>query len=642
MVLFLVALLLPTAVLVMLGLRMIDQERTVAEAQATGELQQAVGRIRQHLLGTLERIKREELAALAPGAARAARHAHHPDVELVTWVEDGRVVLPWDARGGETVVRGLLQDVAFAGWLRQGERAEHRRGDHRTAIEAYGRALELAEHPTQAGYARLALARTLAGAGRDDDAWTQYRQVAALPADAVDEHGIPLAFYAARRLVDGPRDLAYVLDRLRAEVDTSAWMAPAAAHLSAELLDALAGAAPDSTARASAAALRDAVARRIPVSERALALQRDYAGLGLHAPSPVTATAQPLWVPFGEGTWLVSAGRPAGTPSEVAIAVNAAAVFAQLDSAVWPARQRGQVRVRAPGEERGVPLGAGLAGLEVEFPFLTDVEAGRVMRRWFYALALSLILSVTFFGAAMAWRDVRRELRLAGLRSQFVSSVSHELKTPLTSIRMFAEILQTTDPPDPHRLADYLGTIVGESERLTRLLNNVLDLSRIEQDHLIYRPRPTSLAEVTQRAVQAMEYPLKQEGCTLRLHGADALPPVLVDPDALEQAVLNLLSNAIKYSGERREIDVRLKAEHGYGVIEVTDRGPGIPAHALKHLTQKFYRVPTPENQRVPGTGLGLTLVDHMVRAHGGELRVHSVVGEGSTFAIRLPVGGKG
>ena len=251
------------------------------------------------------------------------------------------------------------------------------------------------------------------------------------------------------------------------------------------------------------------------------------------------------------------------------------------------------------------------------------------------------MLSITFFGAFLVWRDVRRELRLADLRSQFVSSVSHELKTPLTSIRMLAEILQTKDPPDRRMQADYLGTIVGESERLTRLLNNVLDLSKIEQDRMMYRPRPTLLAEVAHRAVQAVEYPLEQEGFTLSVDSQHELPLVSVDPDALEQAILNLLTNAMKYSGESREIDLRLRSEDGHAVVEVTDRGMGIAPQELERLTEKFYRVPTAENRHVPGTGLGLTLVDHMAKSHGGDLRVRSVVGAGSTFAIWLPLEGE-
>jgi len=641
-VLFLVALILPTTVLVVLGFRMIDQERTLAEARATGELQHAVGQIRQHLLGHLEQIKLEELEALDPGAERSRGHAYvYPEVELIARVEDGRVVLPWDGESRGAVVRGLLAAGSFAGWLQQGARAEYRRRDYRTAIEAYRRALELAEHPAQAGYARMSLARTFASAEREDESWAQYRQLLALPPDVADEHGIPLALYAARRLLDTGHDERDVFDFLRAELDTSAWMPPVAAHMTCDLLDVLVETTPDSLVRDGAGELREAVARWIPRSELGLALQREYTTLGLQYSRQSTDSAQSWWVPFGQGAWLVSVGLLSGARSGVVLAVNASAMFTQLEDSVWPAGQMGHVHVGAADEEKGVLLGASLPGLEAVFPSMTDVEGGRALQRWFYGLALFLVLSITFFGAVLVWRDVRRELRLAGLRSLFVSSVSHELKTPLTSIRMFAEILQTKDPPDQRLQEDYLGTIVGESERLTRLLNNVLDLSKIEQDQMTYRPRPTSLTEVAHRAVQAMEYPLKQEGFTLRVECLDEIPPVAVDPDALEQAILNLLSNAIKYSGESREIDLRLRAEDGYGVIEVTDRGPGVAPQELERLTQKFYRVPTPESQRVPGTGLGLTLVDHMVKAHGGELRMRSAVGEGSTFAVRLPLGGE-
>jgi len=641
-VLFLVALILPTTVLVVLGFRMIDQERTLAETRATGELQRAVGKIRQHLLGHLEQIKLEELEALDPGVERSGGHAYlYPEVELIARVEDGRVVLPWDGERRGAVVRRLLGAGSFAGWLQQGARAEYRRRDYRTAIEAYRRALELAEHPTQAGYARLSLARTFASAEQEDEAWAQYRQLLALPPDIADEHGIPMALYAARRLLDSGHDERLVFDRLHAEIDTSAWMPPAAAYMRCDLLDLLVATASDSLIREGAGDLREAVARWIPGSELLLALQREYTTLGLQYARPLRDSLEPRWVPFGQGAWLVSAGSLREERSGVVLAVNASAMFTQLEDSVWPAGQRGRVGVRAADEENGVLLGASLPGLEAVFPSRTDVEGGRALQRWFYGLALFLVLSITFFGAVLVWRDVRRELRLAGLRSLFVSSVSHELKTPLTSIRMFAEILQTKDPPDPKLQTDYLGTIVGESERLTRLLNNVLDLSKIEQDQMTYRPRPTSLTEVVHRAVQAMEYPLKQEGFTVNIEAPNEVPPVSVDPDALEQALLNLLSNAIKYSGDNREIGLRLSAEDGQGIIEVSDRGPGIAAQELERLTQKFYRVPTPENRSVPGTGLGLTLIDHMVRAHGGELQISSVVGEGSTFAIRLPVEGE-
>jgi signal transduction histidine kinase len=242
------------------------------------------------------------------------------------------------------------------------------------------------------------------------------------------------------------------------------------------------------------------------------------------------------------------------------------------------------------------------------------------------------------FGAYLLWRDVRRELGVAELRSQFVSSVSHELKTPLTAIRMFAETLRDARSADSGMRDEYLETIVNESERLTRLLNNVLDFSKIEQGKKIYRPAPTALPEVLHAAVRALQYPLSQNGFDLRVQVEEGLPLLRVDADALQQAILNLLTNAMKYSGSNRVIDLALRVQNGDAIIEVTDRGVGIPVEEQRHIFEKFYRVPTPENQRLPGTGLGLTLVEHIARAHGGRVEVRSAEGQGSTFAIHLPI----
>jgi signal transduction histidine kinase len=242
------------------------------------------------------------------------------------------------------------------------------------------------------------------------------------------------------------------------------------------------------------------------------------------------------------------------------------------------------------------------------------------------------------FGGYLLWRDVDREMRIAALRSQFVSSVSHELKTPLTAIRMFAETLQL-DRVDARTRVEYLDTIVNETERLTRLLNNVLDFSKIEEGRKAYRREATSLAAVVRIAARAMAYPLEQHGFDLRVDVDDSLPPVDVDADALEQAILNLLTNAMKYSGNGRAIELRLEREASHAVISVRDEGIGIPLADQARIFEKFYRISTPENQRIPGTGLGLTLVEHIVKAHDGSIRVDSVPGRGSVFSILLPLG---
>ena len=152
------------------------------------------------------------------------------------------------------------------------------------------------------------------------------------------------------------------------------------------------------------------------------------------------------------------------------------------------------------------------------------------------------------------------------------------------------------------------------------------------------RKEQASLPEIAQAAARATQYPLMQRDFHLNVHIEDDFPDVLVDRDSIEQAILNLLSNAMKYSGESREIDLRVQKRAGHAVIEVTDQGIGIDPAQQKHIFEKFYRVPSKENRRIPGTGLGLALVFHIAKAHGGHLEIRSVLDKGSTFSIYLPL----
>ncbi len=255
-----------------------------------------------------------------------------------------------------------------------------------------------------------------------------------------------------------------------------------------------------------------------------------------------------------------------------------------------------------------------------------------------YAAGIALILVFTMVAGYLLLRDVSREIEVAEMRSHFVASVSHELKTPLTAIRMFAETLAMDRAPDERTRSEYLQTVVNESERLSRLVDNVLDFSRIEKGSKIYRMQRVSLGDVIRAAAMAMQYPLSQHGFILNVSIEEALPPVLADADALEQAVLNLLANAMKYSGDAREIDLRLMHSESEAVINVVDRGIGIAEEDQPRIFEKFYRVRSVHSDRVAGTGLGLTLATHIVKAHGGRLHVSSKPGNGSTFSIYLPL----
>jgi signal transduction histidine kinase len=203
---------------------------------------------------------------------------------------------------------------------------------------------------------------------------------------------------------------------------------------------------------------------------------------------------------------------------------------------------------------------------------------------------------------------------------------------------MFAEALAMGVQSQPEAQQEYLRTIISESERLSRLLNNVLDFSKIEQGTRTYRFDPISLEGVVRAAAKAMAFSMDQKGFRFEIDVENGLPQVRADKDALEQAVLNLLDNAVKYSGKNRELRLRLYRREKAICIDVVDFGTGIADEDKTRIFGQFFRVPGSENQRIPGTGLGLTIVSHIAEAHGGRVDVLSRPGEGSTFSIILPL----
>jgi len=260
------------------------------------------------------------------------------------------------------------------------------------------------------------------------------------------------------------------------------------------------------------------------------------------------------------------------------------------------------------------------------------------LRFAFYGCAVVLALSVTLFCRYVVWQDYRRDSELADLRSQFVSHVSHELRTPLTSIQMFAETLALGRVQDPEKQRGYLETIARESERLARLVDQVLAFSKIEQGRSDYRLQLTPLTPILEAASRAIEPSLAQQGFTLRRIYSGCAPTVRADADALEQAVLNLLINAMKYSNDSRIIELHMRQSGSDAIVEVIDQGIGVPAEYRERIFEKFFRVPAADGADTSGVGLGLTLVQHIAAAHGGRVEVRGNLPAGSVFSLILPM----
>lgn len=256
-------------------------------------------------------------------------------------------------------------------------------------------------------------------------------------------------------------------------------------------------------------------------------------------------------------------------------------------------------------------------------------------RSWIYGIASILLLVTMLLGVILILRDIAREKHLANLRSDFVSNVTHELKTPLTSIRMYAESLRMSRVKSVSRQKKYLSVVINESERLKRMINNILEFSKMEKSRQEYHLIDSNLSEILHTAVLDMNYWLEKEGFNINTQ-IEADIKVKVDPEKFYQVYSNLLSNAIKYSGDSRNICIRLYRNNGSVITEIEDEGIGIAEAELTKIFEEFYRIKRHESGNITGTGLGLTVVKEIVEAHGGKIRVHSKIGKGSKFSVFL------
>lgn len=324
-----------------------------------------------------------------------------------------------------------------------------------------------------------------------------------------------------------------------------------------------------------------------------------------------------------------------GMPGRVRIEDETGAVMAGPEKTSEEAEDLGRRGLR-----KEIPLSAPLSRFRLvataDNP--EDLLAGRRRSLLAKALLWIALAGIAGFGAFLLVRVLRRERELADLKTDFVSRVSHELKTPLSLIKMYGETLAMGRVGDPGKARSFARVIAKESDRLTRMIDNVLDFSRVERSRREYSPRRQRLDRLVREIADSYRPHLEDQGFDLKV---DPLPPTeaVVDPEGFTQALVNLLGNARKYTGnEEKRIELRLSRNGRTAVIEVMDRGVGVPDIEKERIFESFYRASTAGTSR--GAGIGLALVKHFAEAHGGAASCRDREGGGSVFSITLPIAG--
>nr|QEO74689.1 hypothetical protein [uncultured bacterium] len=271
---------------------------------------------------------------------------------------------------------------------------------------------------------------------------------------------------------------------------------------------------------------------------------------------------------------------------------------------------------------------------------LKNTNLDELARNSFLHSAGATLLVVVFLlcGMALTIRATDREARLAQAKSNFVANVSHELKTPLSLISLFSEILELGRVNNEEKKAEYYRIIRHESLRLNTTIDNILDFSRIEAGRKTYQLVDGDMADVIHYVLSTHRYQIVNSGFDIQTDIQPDLPSVLIDRDAMAQAISNLLDNAIKYSGKVKQISLTAKTLASNLCVEIADHGIGIPRAEQARVFEKFYRVGNGLVHDVKGSGLGLSLVKHIIEAHNGTISVESDVGKGSRFRILLPI----
>lgn len=618
LLLFGVLTVIPAVALAWLTLDLLEKDRQLEEERLRESAADRVVAASRQRLADLERLLHEKPPDRLPH-----------DVVRVTVKNDVITVEPPGALAyfpGSS--RAAPTNVTFA----TGEGYEYRDRDSARAVEWFARLEAGAQDPTVRAGALLRLGRNQQKLERIDAALATYARLAAL--DPVSIDGLPAGLLAlAARGVALERagrqsELQAAGSLLLARLSSGDWRLTGAAY-EAFLGDARRWSgenpSPGATVRARAAAAFATLfeqwqsAGSTPPSRWSIVERGPV--LTVAASGPGTLHALLAGGEFLSHGWLDLDGV------NVLLSDADGQPLLGAPAADMPAAIR-------PPDVSGLPWTIRVAGTDLD-----ELGAGATVRRRLRLAALGTVLFLIAGSAYVTWRGLSRELAVVRLQSEFVAAVSHEFRTPLASLRHLSEMLargRVGGDQQRQRCYDYL---VNESERLEKLVEELLDFGRLESGAYQFHFEPIDLPSLVRETVVSFQEHDGARGHRIECSGSDRAATVVADREALTRALWNLLDNAAKYSPGAATIWVDVSVDDRDAVVTVRDRGHGIDPAEQQQIFRRFVRGSGARANQVPGTGLGLALVHHIVEAHRGDIRVESRPNEGSSFAVRLPLG---
>jgi signal transduction histidine kinase len=617
--------LVPLGVLLWVGWRVLEQDRQLEQQQRRTRVERAADLV----VGSLQRAIGLSEQRLAAGATDWPAGA----VSL-TFVSGRLSVAPRGRLAYLPVVTAdrVIPSEAFL----EPEIQEFRNGDRQAAVEAYHRLSRSRDPAVRAG-ALLRLGRNLAASGKTDAALSTYEQ--ALDVDDAFEVETPVALaarYARCRLFEGAgreRELRAEALRLERDLASGRWALTAPTYF-VYIADAERWAGVRSPHRAEAEAFAEASSRLWDGRDGRSGQGRFFLTAGgvpltvLSLPSPEGPRFLLASSDFVRKEWMTAA-------QDVAREQHVALAFRGPD-------ERPLFESTGPRPSQAPAYVATRTRADAELPWAVEVTslAGRdegfvERRRWLLA-GFIVLVGMALGASYLIGRAIAREIAVARLQSEFVAAVSHEFRTPLTTLRQFTDMLRDQPHLDQERRKVCYDAQARATDRLTRLVESILDFRRMEAGARPYRLEQADSTALVQEVIDDFRAQPQAAGRSIVFERKGSRP-VDVDVEALSRAIWNLLDNAIKYSPDGGPVEVATSGRDGHICISVTDHGLGIPAHERRHLFSRFQRGEQARKRGIQGTGIGLAMVDQIARAHRGRVDVASEPGTGSTFTIVLP-----